>query len=146
MQATQTVNKQIKNEGAKPVITLWKTTSKDGKTTYFTGYFYEGKVVGFYNTLKLNPNQPDLDIYHVNEEGKTDGKCASLWCKVSKAGNKYLSGSFVFGQSSPSANEKVFIKGFIQHNENPKYPYIKIYLDNDLNKNSKPAEVIKPIF
>ena len=88
--STATQEKQVK-VNVKEAFTLWKNTSKDGKTTYFTGVSRTGcKLVGFYNGKKKNPNEPDLRIYAQPEEGNASDELAALWVKESKAGKKYL--------------------------------------------------------
>lgn len=83
-----------KNFKMEQVIAMWRRTSKAGKP-YFTGKLEDSQVVGFYNSMKQNPKEPDIRIYKVDSEGNTSKEEAlSLWCNVSKAGKKYLSGKY----------------------------------------------------
>lgn len=142
MQAT----KETKNyTGVQPVITLWKQTSKNGKSFFTGNYRGSEQLIGFYNTHKSNPNQPDLQVSFKDHEGKIAEQCASLWCKVAKSGNKYLSGELA---NHSESGERIFLKGFIQNSDNPKAPYVKIYLESELNAKSeepKPADFEKPV-
>lgn len=116
----------------KPTFVLWKQVSKDGKTSYFTGKSNtDVKLVGFYNGMKKNPNEPDLRVYLQNDDGKAGEEVASLWCKVSEKGNKYLTGKALKGE------ETHYIKGFINKSTNEKAPYLSIYLEEELNAHSE---------
>ena len=42
------------------------------------------RLIGFYNTVKKNLNEPDIRIYNINDEGKKDKKVCDLWETVSK--------------------------------------------------------------
>ena len=125
--ATATQQKQQLKE----LFALWKTTSKDGKTTYFTGKTANGSnLVGFYNSKKKNPEEPDLRVSMKKEDG-TNLDYASLWCKVSKAGSKYLSGQ---------TKDKMYITGFFNNSKNEKAPYIKVYLQDALHPKQEAKE------
>lgn len=111
----------------KAIITLWKNKSKDGKKTYLSNKAF----IGFYNTKKQNPKEPDLQIYAKGENGKAEKEeTAVLWCNVSKDGNtKYLSGYL------KKTNEK--LTGFINNKADDKIPYVNIYLSEELGKSNK---------
>ena len=103
----------------KELFALWKTTSKDGKTTYFTGKTANGSnLVAFYNSKKKNPEEPDLRVYISNEDNTKRIEYASLWCKVSKAGSKYLSGQ---------TKDKMYIAGFFNNSKNEKAPFTRCF-------------------
>ena len=106
-----------------PIITLWKKTSQRGSGDYFDGVMKDNqKVIGFYNSHKKNPQEPDLRIYPRLEDGKMGTEVASLWCNVSeKSGKKYLAG-YVFLEG----DNKEKVTGFIQESKNPKYPYLSL--------------------
>lgn len=63
--------------------------------------YYSGKtsgenpvnIVAFINTVKKNPNQPDLQVYESTEKGEDKNEIASLWQHKSKAGKLYYSGN-----------------------------------------------------
>lgn len=137
--STATQEKQVK-VNVKEAFTLWKNTSKDGKTTYFTGVSRTGwKLVGFYNGKKKNPNEPDLRIYAQTEEGKAGDELAALWVKESKAGKKYLTGKLT--------DQEIYLTAFINGSGNEKQPYLRVYLQSELKENEKveekPAETKK---
>ena len=102
---------------------VWKNTSKTG-SEYLKGKDFQGnKVLGYFNTNKKNPKEPDIRIYNVNEEGKTDKEIVSLWEYVSKNEKRYLSGL---------TDEKEKVVAFYGSKE--KQPYIRAYFkqENDL--------------
>jgi len=45
------------------VCGLWKTTSKDGSRTYYTGTWGKVKVFVYANKFKTKEEQPDFEIY-----------------------------------------------------------------------------------
>lgn len=92
---------------------LWQNKGKDGKK-YFTG----SGLIAFYNTMKKNPKEPDLRIYNKVAKGEKLGdEITSLWCNVSKAGKKYLTGKY---------NGKKVV-AFINDKATEKQPYIVAY-------------------
>ena len=118
----QEQEKEIKKEefSLKESFVLWKETSKTG-TNYLKGYITEGKIklVGFYNTNKKNPKEPDIRIYNINEEGKQDKEVCDLWETVSKSEKRYLNGK-------TDEDEKI-IAFYNQENEEGTRPYIRAY-------------------
>ena len=120
----------------KEVFALWQQTSKEGKH-YFSA---KGGIVGFYNTNKKNPNEPDLRV-HIKVKDQLEDY-ASLWCNVSDKGTKYLTGTLVHGN--------VRIVGFINpKSEGTKQPYIRFYEQDkkevlDGKKQSAESEIIIP--
>lgn len=117
------------------VFALWKNTSKEGKS-YFSGKYGEAQVTGFYNTKKQNPKEPDLRIYSVDADKKLSKEpILSLWCNVSKSGNKYLSGKLEGKRVIGFINEKATADN--------KIPYISIYWSEDQEQKqeeNKPVE------
>ena len=110
MATQKTTKKEFTMEQA---FALWKNKGKDGKV-YFTG----GDLIAFYNTMKKNPKEPDLRIYKKAPKGEKLGEeLTSLWCNVSKAGKKYLTGKY---------NDKKVVC-FINEKANEKQPYISAY-------------------
>ena len=111
------------------VLAMWKQTSKDGKA-YFTGKTSDGKkLVGFYNTKKKNPKEPDIRIY-TQTEMKTEAQpepMLSLWADVSKGGKKYLSGKW----------DGKRVVGFISDKADEKRPYFRVYLSEDAKPEAK---------
>lgn len=114
--------KEIKKEETKleEAFVLWKHESKNG-LVYLSGNTPENKLqlIGYFNKKKVNPKQPDVRIYNLDEEGKQDKEICSLWESVSKNGNKYLSGS-------TDEDEKI-VAFYNELDENPKIPYIRAY-------------------
>ena len=80
---TTSKKEEVKKEGLKGCITLWIQKGKNGKE-YLSGTAYDGtKVVGFYNSNKENPKEPDIRVY-VDTEGKKTETLVSLWENISK--------------------------------------------------------------
>lgn len=99
---------------------LWKNTSKSGKD-YLKGQdFNKNKLVGFFNTNKKNPKEPDVRIYSVNADGNQDKEIASLWDYKSQNGKQYLSGI---------TDEKEKLVAFYGSKE--KAPYIRAYFKEE---------------
>lgn len=131
--ATKTANATKKEFTLKQVFAMWKRTSKNGKTTFFTGKDIDGREIrGFYNTKKQNPKEPDIRIYHLTESGELEKEVyVSLWCNAKDNGKKYLSGKI----------DGLRVVGFINAKataEN-KQPYFSVYW-SDTNEEKKPAE------
>lgn len=130
--ATKTANTTEKRFTLKEVFAMWRQKSKAGKT-YFNGTDKEGnKFVGYYNTNKEQPKDPDIRIYRKNEKGDIEKHpyCV-LWSNVSENNNKYLSGK-IDGKR---------VVGFINTratSEN-KVPYFSVYW-SDSEEEKKPAE------
>lgn len=103
---------------------LWLNKSKAGNE-YLTGRLNEklgsGKLVGYFNTNKVNPKEPDIRIYTLDTENKNDKEIADLWDSVSETtGNEYLTGT---------SDEKERLIGFYGE-KNAKTPYIRVYFKN----------------
>ena len=98
---------------------LWKQTAKSGKE-YLKGHTTgkTAKLVGFINSMKENPKEPDVRIYSLDVEGKQDIEVASLWETVSVKGNRYLTGS---------TNEKEKLVAWYSKDDNEARPYIRAY-------------------
>lgn len=104
------------------VFALWKKTSQNG-TPYFTGKTKDGvHLTGFFNGKKKNPKEPDLRVYTTDQNDELK-EYISMWCKVSKGGNKYLTGNV----------NGVWFTGFIRKNDNDKAPYVTVYLQEETN-------------
>lgn len=103
----------------KEAFVLWKHEAKSG-VEYLSGNTPEKvSLMGFFNTKKKNPKEPDLRIYTLDEEGKQDEEVCSLWENTAKSGNKYLSGA---------TNEKENIVAFYNDIDgNEKLPYVRAY-------------------
>lgn len=113
-------NNEIKKKELVEVAVLWLHVSKN-ETEYLSGNLSEdlgsGKIIGFFNTNKKNPKEPDIRLYTVNQEGNRDIEIASLWENISKSENRYLLGK---------TNENEDIIGFYEEKQEKK-PYIKVY-------------------
>lgn len=116
---SNTKKEEVKQEvKLQEAFALWKNTSKTG-TEYLKGKDFNGNtVVGFFNTNKKNPKEPDIRVYSVNAEGQNEKEIASLWDGESTKGTRYLSGS---------TDEKEKIVAFYNKNENVKQPHIRAY-------------------
>lgn len=102
MKTSKTTNVVEKGEERKFDLTeafvLWKNKSKKGEK-YLSGYTAldekenSVKLVGFYNTNKKNPKEPDIRIYDIDSEGNQGNEVCSLWENISKNENRYLTGT-----------------------------------------------------
>ncbi len=105
----------------KEVFTMWLKSTKDGKNTYLSGQTpAKERLVGFINSYKKNPKEPDIRIYKVDAEGKAEKEeYTSLWVNVSKNGKKYISGKI----------GDIRVVGFIsaKGGVDTKIPYFSIY-------------------
>lgn len=108
------------NSDLKECFALWENSK--GDMVYYTGKTASDKptrLVAFINTVKKNPNQPDIQVYEQAEKGKEKNQVASLWENKSKAGKPYLGGE---------DNEKQKLVGFFNDKtQGGKYPAIRVY-------------------
>lgn len=91
----------MNNKELKEAFALWE--NKKGDLTYYTGKTNteEGskefpiRLIGFLNSVKKNPNSPDVTIYISADKDSKEPKkeFASLWVSTSKAGKNYYTGS-----------------------------------------------------
>lgn len=100
-------------EKAKTVINYLKGFTIDEKNNSF-------RLIGFYNTIKKNLNEPDIRIYNINEEGKKNKKVCDLWETVSKNDKRYLTGKTIKG-------DKIIAFYTDEQNEEGTRPYIRAY-------------------
>ena len=121
MKTTNSVNKDT---NLIECITLWIHESKNG-VEYLSGNLSDelrgGRVIGFFNSKKKNPKEPDVRVYSVDKDGNQDVEIASLWENISIAENRYLLGK---------TNENENIIGFYDEKQ-AKKPYIRIYLEKE---------------
>lgn len=98
---------------------LWLHKSK-ANNEYLSGLTDKDdiRLVGYFNTNKKNPKEPDIRVYSLNDEGKQDLEVADLWENVSKQDTRYLSGS---------TNDKEKLVGFYGDKKEEKRPYIRVY-------------------
>lgn len=102
---------------------LWLHKSKanneylSGLTTAENG---DVRLVGYFNTNKKNPKEPDIRVYSLNYEGNQDLEIADLWENVSKQDTRYLSGT---------TNDKEKLVGFYGDKKEEKRPYIRVYFN-----------------
>lgn len=121
---TQSTNNE-RGEQLKETFVLWKNLSNNGKE-YLSGFTSDDpitsfKLVGYFNTNKKNPKEPDIRIYSLDDNGKQDSEVASLWETVSKNEKRYLTGT---------TNEKEKLIAFYDSGEE-KRPYIRAYYKNN---------------
>lgn len=122
MKTTVTKNEtNKKGDEIKELFVLWSKTSKNG-LNYLSGKLTNEDVnlIGYFNTNKKNPNEPDIRVYNVDAEGKQDHVVCSLWSNVSKNDTEYLSGV---------TDEKEKVIGFYGDRENTKRPLIRVYIE-----------------
>lgn len=125
MKKTETTNVVEKGEERKFDLTeafvLWENKSKAGRK-YLSGTTSEEvdylDLVGYYNTNKKNPKEPDIRIYVSDKDGKQEEVC-SLWENISKNETRYLTGT-------TNENEKI-IAFYNNVEEHPNRPYIRAY-------------------
>ena len=102
---------------------LWVHKSKAGNE-YLSGLTTAEngnvRLVGYFNTNKKNPKEPDIRVYSLNDEGNQDIEVADLWENVSKQDTRYLSGS---------TNDKEKLVGFYGDKKEEKRPYIRVYFN-----------------
>lgn len=125
-QTTTTVEKgEEKTFNLTQAFVLWEDTSKAGRK-YLNGRTSEEldstKLVGFYNTNKKNPKEPDIRIYVEDSKGEREEVC-SLWENISKSEKRYLTGT-------TNENEKI-IAFYNNVEEYPNRPYIRAYYKQD---------------
>ncbi len=123
------VKEEVKKEERKEFdlkesFALWEHVSKMGNK-YLSGSTNPEvneslKLVGYYNTNKKNPNEPDIRVYSLNAEGQNDKEVADLWENQSVEGKRYLSGK---------DEDNCKLVGFYNETtkENPNRPYIRVY-------------------
>ena len=123
MRTTTKKNTEAKDKELKELFVLWAKTSKND-LDYLSGKVSDTDediyLVGYYNTNKKNPNEPDIRVYNLDTEGKQDHVVCSLWTNLSKNGTEYLSGI-------TDENEKVV--AFYGDKENEKRPIIRVYIE-----------------
>lgn len=122
MRKSMTENK-IDRKELKEAFALWLHTSKAGNE-YLSGSCDESigntKVVGYFNSMKKNPKEPDIRVYSLDAEGNQDKEIADLWQNTSKNDSVYLSGT-------SDENEKLV--GFYGDKKEEKRPYIRVYFN-----------------
>lgn len=116
--------KEIMKKGEfslKESFVLWKSKSKSG-TDYLKGNVLENsaRLIGYFNTNKKNPKEPDIRIYSLNDEDKQDKEVCDLWETVSKNEKRYLTGS-------TDDNERIIAFYNDNQNEEGTRPYIRAY-------------------
>lgn len=111
-------NKEVKTK-LEELIVLWLQESKNNNK-YLSGRTYnDERVIGFFNTNKKNPKEPDVRVFSVKDDGSQEIEIVSLWENIGKNETRYLSGL-------TNENEKVVAFYGDEHQE--KRPYVKIYL------------------
>ena len=124
MRKTMTENKTEKKEvELTEAFALWLHKSKNGNE-YLSGSSDESignaRLVGYFNTMKKNPKEPDIRIYTLDPEGHQDKEVADLWENESKNKTRYLSGT---------SDEKEKLVGFYGDKKEEKRPYISVYFN-----------------
>lgn len=104
---------------------LWRNESKN-KVHYLSGFTSEklgkGKLIGYFNTKKKNPKEPDVRVYEVDTEGKQGKEVADLWESISSKEKRYLTGT---------TDEKEKLIAFYGDENQEKRPYIRVYFQED---------------
>ena len=121
------VEKEVVNEFTlEEAFVLWKNKSKAGND-YLKGHTSEAcgnqNIVGFFNTNKKNPKEPDVRIYLIDAEGNQDKEVADLWESISEGkGTRYLTGT---------TEDKEKLVAFYGQDSQEKRPYIRAYFKED---------------
>ena len=120
----KTSNTKETKKGAKELteaFALWLHKSK-ADNEYLSGLTDKDdiRLVGYFNTNKKNPKEPDIRVYSLNDEGNQDIEVADLWENVSKQDTRYLSGT---------TNDKEKLVGFYGDKKEEKRPYIRVYFN-----------------
>lgn len=122
---SMTENKEQNREEVKlkEAFVLWLHNSKSGNE-YLSGTtdksIGKARLVGYFNTMKKNPKEPDIRIYTLDPEGHQDKEVADLWENESKSKTRYLSGT---------SDEKEKLVGFYGDKKEEKRPYIRVYFN-----------------
>lgn len=127
-------NKKIE---LKEVFTMWLKESAKG-TIYLSGKSATGtKLVGFVNSKKDEPNQPDMNIMVQKGEGEKNEKYCNLWVNVSESGIKYISGKI--------GNDRIV--GFFREGAElgSKKPFFTVYFSQDNQEKPESKPVSKPV-
>ena len=93
MKTSNTKTTTTTKSDLKECFALWENSK--GDMVYYTGKTSGEnpiRLVAFINTVKKNPNQPDIQVYEQAEKGKEKTQVASLWENKSKAGKNYIGG------------------------------------------------------
>ena len=85
MKTTVKENKNVKKEeGLQEAFVLWLHKSKAEKE-YLSGQMNEKfgntRLVGYFNTMKKNPKEPDIRVYTLNSDGKQDKEVFERVCQ-----------------------------------------------------------------
>lgn len=118
-----------KEEILEEAFVLWKNKAKS-EEDYLSGNTVDAKgikdaeikLVGYFNSRKKNPKEPDVRVYTLDTEGKQDKEVCSLWENVSKNDKRYLTGI---------TDDKEKIIAFYNNSDNEKRPYIRAYYKQD---------------
>lgn len=118
------VEKVEEKKKQEEAFALWKKTGPKGE--YYIGKdLHNTYLIGFVNTDKKNPNEPDIRVYEQTEKDSKEKKkeVCSLWVNVSKKHTKYLTGN-------TSEKEKI-VAYFNDDEKDEKRPYIRAYFKDE---------------
>lgn len=119
---TNSKKEEVKESDLKELCTLWEHTA-ESNIVYLSGMLNEElkfeKVIAFYNQNKKNENEPDIRVFSLDENKKTNLNIISLWKEVSKDKVDYFTGT---------TNDNERVVAFINKSKEEKQPLIKIYL------------------
>lgn len=124
------VEKEVKEErkefDLEEAFVLWRNETKS-KKHILKGYTSEAlgraALVGFYNTNKKNPKEPDIRVCLV-EDNKAGKEVASLWENVSPKEVRYLTGV---------TDEKEKLVCFYGDEHKEARPYIRAYFRKEID-------------
>lgn len=116
---------EVQETKLEEAFVLWRNEAKSG-ASYLKGHTpgdNKLQIVGYFNSKKRNPKEPDIRVYSLDSEGKQDKEVCSMWENVSKNGNQYLTGS-------TDDNEKI-IAFYDNLDMKSNKPYIRAYYKQD---------------
>ena len=124
----EVINKEseVKEFTLEQAFVLWRNESKNGKFYLKGKDLHDNKIVGFFNTNKKNPKEPDIRVCEVilDDQCKesTGNEICSLWDNESSKGTRYLTGT---------TDEKEKIVAFYGKEHEEMRPYIRAYFKDE---------------
>lgn len=135
--ATKNQAQEKKEFNLERVLVLWIYEKTKGK--YLSGRMETGeKLIGFFNTQKQNPKEPDIKIYQQVAKGEELGDpILSLWVNASDSGKKYITGKLNGKWVIGFFNSKAEVNGVI--------PYINVYFQEEQEVKEDNSEESKEV-
>lgn len=115
---------EVQKKELEEAFVLWRHEAKSGGS-YLSGQTPGDnnlRLVGYFNSTKRNPKEPDIRVYSLDDEGKQDKEVCSMWENISKNDNRYLTGS---------TDDREKIVAFYNSDKESNRPYIRAYYKQD---------------